>query len=86
VIPELPVRRVAPQRRTPRVRHPASSYSSTRQMRNTVVQLVVVGIVDLVLIVAMFHPGIVRSIFTSLSMTITVLTPTLTTATSWGGA
>jgi hypothetical protein len=50
-----------------------------------VVQLAFVGIVDVVLIVAMFHPGIIRSIFTSLSMTITVLTPTLTTATSWSG-
>jgi hypothetical protein len=51
-----------------------------------VVELVVVGIVDLVLIVAIFHPAIVRSIFTSMPMTITLLTPTLTTATSWGGA
>jgi hypothetical protein len=51
-----------------------------------VVQLVVVGIVDLVLILAIFHPGIVRSIFTSLPMTITVLSATVTTATSWGGA
>jgi len=81
VIPELPVRRVA-RRGVPRVRRSASSYSSTRPKRTTVVQLVFVGIVDLVLIVAMFHPGIVRSIFTSLSMTITVFT----TATSWGGA
>jgi len=51
-----------------------------------VVQLALVGIVDLVLIVAMFHPAIVRSIFTSMPMTITVLSATLTTATSWGGA
>ena len=86
MIPELPVRRVTPQRRSPRVRHPASSCLSTRAKRKTVVELVAVGIVDLVLIVAMFHSGIVRSIFTSLSMTITVLTPTLTTVTSWGGA
>jgi hypothetical protein len=50
-----------------------------------VVELVAVGIVDLVLIVAMFHPGIVRSIFTSMPMSITVLTPTLTRATSWSG-
>ena len=81
MIPELPVRLVA-RRGVPRVRRSASSYSSTRPKRTTVVQLVFVGIVDLVLIVAMFHPGIVRSIFTSLSMTITVFT----TATSWGGA
>ena len=85
MIPELPVRRVA-RRGFPRVRRAASSYSSTRPKRTTVVQLVAVGIVDLVLIVAMFHPGIVRNIFTSMPMTITVLTPTLTTATSWGGA
>jgi len=51
-----------------------------------VVELVAVCIVDLVLIVAMFHPGIVRSIFTSLPMTITVPTANLTTETSWGGA
>ena len=68
------------------MRHAASFRSTTRPKRTTVVELVLVGIVDLVLIVAMFHPGIVRSVFTSLSMTITVLTPTLTTATSWGGA
>ena len=86
MIPELPVRRVAPQRGAPRVSRPASSYSSNRPGRTTVIQLVVVGIVDLVLIVAMFHPGIVRSIFTSMPMTITVPTAMLTTATSWGGA
>jgi hypothetical protein len=51
-----------------------------------VVELVAVGIVDLVLILAICHPGIVRSIFTSLPMTITEPTATLTTATSWGGA
>jgi hypothetical protein len=51
-----------------------------------VVELVAVGIVDLVLIVAMFHPGIVRSIFTSMPMTVTELSATVTTATSWGGA
>ncbi len=51
-----------------------------------VVRLAFVGVVDLVLIVAMFHPGIVRSVFTSMPMTITVRTATLTTATSWGGA
>lgn len=84
MIPELPVRRVA-RRGAPRVRRPTSSQSSTRAKRTTVVQLAFVGIVDVVLIVAMFHPGIIRSIFTSLSMTITVLTPTLTTATSWSG-
>ena len=55
-------------------------------MRKTAVEVVAVGIVDRVLIVAMFHPGIVRSIFTSLPMTITVLSATVTTATSWGGA
>ncbi len=86
MIPELPVRRVAPQRRFPRVRHPASTQSSTRPMRKTVVELVAVGIVDLILIVAMFHPGIVRSIFTSMPMTVTELSATVTTATSWGGA
>jgi hypothetical protein len=51
-----------------------------------VVQLAFVGIVDLVLIVAMFHPAITRSIFTSMSMTITVLTATVTTPPNWGGA
>jgi len=51
-----------------------------------VVQLAFVGIVDLVLIVAMFHPAIVRSFFTSMPMTVTVPTTTLTTATSGGGA
>jgi len=86
VIPELPVRRFAPKRRAKRVRHSASTHSSTRAKRATVVQLAFVGIVDLVLIVAMFHPGIVRSIFTSMPMTNTVRTATLTTATSWGGA
>jgi hypothetical protein len=50
--------------------------------RKTVVELVAVCIVDLVLIVALFHPGIVRSIFTSMPMTIPVLTATLTTAMS----
>ena len=55
-------------------------------MRKTVVELVAVGIVDLILIVAMFHPGIVRSIFMSMPVTITVLSATVTTATSWGGA
>ena len=55
-------------------------------MRKTVVELVAVGIVDLVLIVAMFHPGIVRSIVTSMPMTATVRSATLTTATSGGGA
>jgi len=49
-----------------------------------VVRLVVVGTIDLVLIVAMFHPGIERSIFTSMPMTITDLTATVTT--SGGGA
>jgi len=86
VIPELPVRRVAPKRRVPRVSRPASSQSPTKAKRTTVVQLAFVGLVDLVLIVAMFHPGIVRSIFTSMPMTITVRSATLTTATSWGGA
>jgi len=51
-----------------------------------VVQLAFVGLVDLVLIVAMFHPGIVRGIFTSMPMTNTVRSATLTMATSWGGA
>jgi hypothetical protein len=51
-----------------------------------VVQLALVGIIDLVLIVAMFHPAIVCSIFTSMPMTITVLSATATTAPSWGGA
>jgi hypothetical protein len=46
-----------------------------------VVELVAVCIVDLILIVALFYPGIVRSIFTSMQMTIPVLT-----ATSGGGA
>ena len=86
MIPELPVRRFAPRRQAPRVRRPASSYSSTRPKRATVVQLAFVGIVDLVLIVAMFHPAIVRSFFTSMPMTVTVPTTTLTTATSGGGA
>jgi len=86
VIPELPVRRFAPQRRAKRVRRTASTQSSTRPKRTTVVQLAFVGVVDLVLIVAMFHPGIVRSVFTSMPMTATELTATLTAATSWGGA
>jgi hypothetical protein len=85
VIPELPVRRVA-RRGLSRVRRSASTQSSTRAKRTTVVQLAFVGIVDLALIVAMFHPGIVRSIFTSMPMTITVLSATVTMATSWGGA
>jgi hypothetical protein len=85
VIPELPVRRVA-RRGGARVHRLASTQSTTRLKRKTVVELVAVCIVDLVLIVAMFHPGIVRSIFTSLPMTITVLSATVTTATSWGGA
>jgi len=86
VIPELPTRRVAPRRRTPRVRRPASWYSSRRPKRTTVVQLVVVGTIDLVLIVAMFHPGIVRSIVTSMPMTATELTAPISTVTSWGAA
>jgi hypothetical protein len=49
-------------------------------------ELVAVGIADLVLILAIFHPGIVRSIFTSMPMTITELSAAVTTATSWGGA
>jgi len=51
-----------------------------------VVQLVVVGTIDLVLIVAMFHPGIVRSIVTSMPMTATELTAPISTVTSWGAA
>ena len=86
MIPELPVRRFAPRRRAPRVRRLASTQSSTRAKRTTVVQLVFVGLVDLVLIVAMFHPGIVRSIFTSMPMTNTVRSAALTMATSGGGA
>jgi len=86
VIPELPVRRVAPRRRPPRVRRPSSTQSSTRPKRTTVIQKLAVGIVDLVLILAIFHPAIVRSIFTSMPMTITELTATLTTATSGGAA
>lgn len=86
MIPELPVRRFAPKRRAPRVHSAASSQPSTRAKRATVVRLAFVGIVDLVLIVAMFHPGIVRSIFTSMPMTDTVLSATLTTAMSGGGA
>ena len=86
MIPELPVRRVSPRRRAKRIRRPASSFWSTRPKRATVVQLAFVGIVDLVLIVAMFHPAIVRSIFTSMPMTITVPTAMLTPATGWGGA
>ena len=82
MIPELPVRRVAPQRRAPRVRRVASPYSSTRTKRKAVMELVAVCIVDLVLIVAIFHPAIVRNIFTSMPMTIPVLTATLTTAMS----
>ena len=84
MIPELPVRRVAPRRRPTRVRRPSSTQSSTRPKRTTVIQKLAVGIVDLVLIVAMFHPGIERSIFTSMPMTITDLTATVTT--SGGGA
>jgi hypothetical protein len=38
--------------------------SLTAAKRKTVVEVVAVGIVDLVLIVAMFHPAFVRSIFT----------------------
>ena len=53
--------------------------------RKTVVELVAVCIVDLVLIVALFHPGIVRSIFTSMPMTVTELSAVVTTATSWSG-
>lgn len=64
MIPELPLRRVAPQRRAARVRRPASMQSLTAAKRKTVVEVVAVGIVDLVLIVAMFHPAFVRSIFT----------------------
>ena len=86
MIPELPVRRFAPKRRAPRVHSAASTQSSTRAKRATVVQLAFVGLVDLVLIVAMFHPGIVRGIFTSMPMTNTVRSATLTMATSWGGA
>ena len=85
MIPELPVRRIA-RRGFPRVRRPTSTQSTTRPKRTTVVELVAVGIVDLVLIVALFHPGIVRSIFTSMPMTVTELSATVTTATSWGGA
>ena len=85
MIPELPVRRVA-RRGFPWARRPASMQSTTRAKRTTVVQLVAVGIVDLVLIVAMFHPGIVRSLFTSMPMTVTELSATVTTATIWGGA
>ena len=85
MIPELPVRRVA-RRGAPRVRRLASTQSTTRPKRTTVVELVAVGIVDLILIVALFHPGIVRSIFTSMPMTIPVLTAMLTPATGWGGA
>jgi hypothetical protein len=81
VIPELPVRRVA-RRGAPRVRRLASTQSSTRTKRKTVVELVAVCIVDLVLIVALFHPGIVRSIFTSMPMTIPVFTATFTIAMS----
>jgi hypothetical protein len=55
-------------------------------MRKIVVELVAVGIVDLVLILAIFHPGIMRSIFTSMPMTVTELSATVTTATTWGGA
>ena len=86
MIPELPLRRVAPRRRPPRVHSAASSQSSTRPKRTTVVQLALVGITDLVLIVAMFHPAITRNIFTSMPMTITELSAALTTAASWGGA
>jgi hypothetical protein len=53
--------------------------------RSTVVQLAFAVIVDLVLIVAIFHPGIVRSIFTSMPMTVTELSAVVTTATSWSG-
>ena len=86
MIPELPLRRVAPRRRAPRVRRPSSSYSSKRPGRATVVQLAVVGIVDLVLILAMFHPAITRSFFASMPMTATVPTATMSTATGGGGA
>ena len=50
------------------------------------VELVAVGVVDLVLIVAMFHPAITRSVFASIPMTATELSATLTTATSGGAA
>ena len=86
MIPELPVRRFAPQRGAPRVRRPASSYSSKRRGRTAVVQLVAVGTIDLVLIVEMFHPATVRGIFTSMPMTITDLTATISSVTSWGAA
>ena len=86
MIPELPLRRVAPRRRPPRVHSAASSQSSTRPKRTTVVQLALVGITDLVLIVAMFHPAITRSFFASMPMTISVPTATISTATSGGGA
>ena len=49
-------------------------------------QLAAVGVIDLVLILAMFHPAITRSFFASVPMTATVITATITTATSGGGA
>jgi hypothetical protein len=51
-----------------------------------VVELVAVGVIDLVLILAMFHPALTRSVFASMPMTATVLTATISTATSGGGA
>jgi len=51
-----------------------------------VVELVAVGIVDLVLILAMFHPAITRSFFASMPMTAKLLAKTISTATSGGGA
>jgi hypothetical protein len=51
-----------------------------------VAELVAVGVVDLVLILAMFHPALTRSIFASMPTTITVPTATISTATSGGGA
>jgi hypothetical protein len=51
-----------------------------------VVELAAVGVVDLVLILAMFHPAVTRSLFASIPMTATVLTATISTATSGGAA
>ena len=84
MIPELPPRRGAPQRRVPRVHSAASTQSSTRAKRTTVVELATVGVVDLVLILAMFHPGIVRGIFTSMPTAATLRSAMVTM--SGGGA
>ncbi len=68
------------------MRRSLSSQSFTPPRGSIVLQLAVVGVIDLVLILAMLHPSLTRSLLASMPMATTVPTATISPTTSGGKA